>query len=83
MLFQGIGVARGKPCPPQNWGAINDKNVTKNTIVSLVSVFFSIFAYNSTRVQLAVINNCIDPGGPGHLSLIFTSQFKWAFYNNI
>ena len=34
-----------------NCNATNDKNVTKNAIVSLVSVSFSIFAYNSTRVQ--------------------------------
>ena len=32
--------------------------------------------------RTAVINNCIEPGGPGPLNLIFTNQFKWAPYNN-
>ena len=41
-----IGVARG---PAPHWNPTNDKNVTKKTIVS--SVFFSIFASNTTRVQ--------------------------------
>ena len=53
--------------------ANNDKNVTKKTIVSSVSVFFSIFAYTCT----IVINNNIDPGGPSPLNLILATQFKW------
>ena len=35
---------------PFNQNATNDKNLTKN-LVSLFSVSFSTFAYNSTRVQ--------------------------------
>ena len=35
--------------------------------------------YTRTRV----INNNSDPGGPGHLNLIFTKYFKWAPSNNI
>ena len=54
----------------------------KNTIVSSVSVFFSIFEYSNTRIQ-QVINNNIDPGGPDPLNLIFANLFKWAPYNNI
>ena len=50
-----LGVARGgggagSPGSP-NWNATNDKNVSKKTIVSSVSVSFSIFVYNSTNVQ--------------------------------
>ena len=83
-----IGVANvGGP----NWNATNDKNVTKKTIVSSVSVSFSIFVYNSTYKRTTVINNNIDLGGPGPFNLIFANQlkwapaiiFKWAPYNNI
>ena len=34
-------------------------------------------------MRTAVINNNIDPGGPGPLNLIFSHQFKWAPNNNI
>ena len=34
-------------------------------------------------MRTTVVNNNIDPGGPGHLNLIFTNQFKWAPNNNI
>ena len=29
-------------------------------------------------MRTAVINNNIDPGGPGPINLIFTHQFKWT-----
>ena len=73
-----LAVARGAGGPPpSNQNATNDKNVTKKTIASSVSVFFSIFAHNT------VINYNIDPGSPGPLNFIFTNQSKWAPYNNI
>ena len=37
--------------PLPNRNVINDKNVTKKSIVFLISVFFGIFAFNSARVQ--------------------------------
>ena len=67
--------------------ALDDKNVTKKTIVSSVLVSFSIFANNSTRIQ---------PGGPSpSIQFLPTNlnrplqqylngtQFKWAPNNNI
>ena len=34
-------------------------------------------------MRTTVVNNNIDPGGPGPLNLIFTNQFKWAPNNDI
>ena len=52
-LLTTIGVARGAQGAraPPNWNATNNKNVTKKTIVSFVSVSFSNFAHKSTRIQ--------------------------------
>ena len=49
IVVLAIGVARGNlgVLGPPNWNATNDKNVTKKTIVSSVSVSFSIFAYSN------------------------------------
>ena len=44
----------------------------------LASLHTRVHPYTRT----AVINNCIEPGGPGPLNLIFTDQFKWAPYKN-
>ena len=34
-------------------------------------------------LRTTVINNDIDPGGPGSFNLFFTNQFKWDPNNNI
>ena len=47
--FIGVGNTPMGPAPPQ-LKCYKCKNVTKKTIVSFVSVSFSIFAYNSTCV---------------------------------
>ena len=44
---------------PINWNATNTK-IWKKRLVSSFSVSFSIFAYNSTRVQLQLTINKID-----------------------
>ena len=46
-------------------------------------LLFLQFQLRLAFLRIAVINNNIDPGGPGPLSLIFANQFKWAPYNNI
>ena len=58
ILFQNLRRSQGGgPKGPGllNWNATSDKNLPKN-LVSSLSVSFSIFAYNSTRVQQQISN---------------------------
>ena len=52
-----------------------------------VYCFFSLSFFQHLREQrythTTVINNNIDPDGPGPLNIIFAKQFKWAPYNNV
>ena len=54
---------------PLNQNATNDKNLAKS-LVSSFSVSFSIFAYNSTRVQQQLKINNIDDHGARRTPLI-------------
>ena len=54
---------------PLKWNATNDTNLTKSLVFSF-SVSFSIFAYNSTRVQQFLTINNIDDQGAWRTPLI-------------
>ena len=60
---------------PSNWNATNDKNVTKKTIVSSVSIFFSIFCVQQ-YTRTAVNNNNIDNQGAGPPQFNFCLSIK-------
>ena len=50
--------------------------------ISQKRLFLS-FQFLLASTRTTVINNDIDPEGPGPLNLIYSNQFKWVPYNNI
>ena len=45
-------------------------------------LLFLQFQFLLASLPTTVINNNIDPGGPGPINLILANQLKWAPYNN-
>ena len=60
---------------PPNWNATIDKKYHKKDYCFFSFSFFSFFRIQQ-YTRTTVINNNIDPGGPGPLNLIFINQFK-------
>ena len=75
----GMGVAREGgtrgPAPPPPIDMLPMIKMSQKRLLFLQ------FLLTSSRTT--IINNNIDPGGPGRLNLILVNQLKWVPYNNV
>ena len=61
-----------------NWNATKDKKKYHKNDYCFFSFSFFLFLRVQQYTRTTVINNNIDPRGPGPLNLIFANQFKRA-----
>ena len=80
--IKSIGVAKGGPGPPPPIEMLLMIKMSQKRLLCLQFQFLLAFLRTTVK-RTTLINNNIDPGGPGPLDLILANQLKWAPHNNI